>query len=133
MEHMVNAVVFAGLLIGCKVSGILYYHYRLMIPLVAASNRAQLLIRQGIALPTVAHLLFGLQHDAGQALHLLLGHVDNMKRESLSRFRAYAGKLGQFFDQRGDLVAVIVHNQKGKPPPKPPVSFAMALLDSSSI
>ena len=97
VKYMVDTIILAGLLISSQIPGILNHHDGLVVSPVAAADWAQFLIRKGKALLAVAHIIPGPGHGSGQFLHLLLGHVDDMKCQALGRFGANSRKLGQLF------------------------------------
>ena len=80
---MIDAVVFACLLIGCKVSGIFHHHNSLVVAFVAAADGTQFLIRQSKTLFTITDILLRVHHRTGQTFHLLLWHVNDVKCKSL--------------------------------------------------
>ena len=66
-----------------QVSGILHHHDGLVIAPVAATDGTKFLIRQRIAFLAVADVGFSLCNSSRQARHLLLRHIDDVKRQSL--------------------------------------------------
>jgi len=109
MEHMIDSVIFAGFLISRQVAGVFYYHNRTVVTFCTAADRTKLLVCERKALFAVTDIISGAGHGSCQLFYLLLRHIYDMKRKSLSRFCAYSGELGQFFDQSADLTAVIIH------------------------
>src|SRR5699024_6734825 len=134
VKNMIDAVVLSCFFIGCQISGIFHHHNLSLIPGRIAADGTDLLIRQGAANAAVAHMLFCLLNGAGQSRHLLPGHVDNVKRQSLGGFRSDSREPSQLFNQFADMTRIIFH-QNGSPPPsppRPPVSLDIAETDSSS-
>ena len=83
MQYMVHTFILSCLFVCCQISGIFHHHDSLVITLVAAADGAKFLIRQCIALFAVADVGFGLRDGSGQARHLLLRHIDDVKCQSL--------------------------------------------------
>ena len=97
VKYMVNTIILAGLLIGSQIPCILNHHDGLMVSPVTAADWTQFLIRKGKALLAVTHIIPGPGHGSRQFLHLLLGHVDDVKCQALGRFGPNSRKLGQLF------------------------------------
>ena len=97
MQYMVHALVFAGLLIGRQISGVLHHHNGTMIPSGIRTHRAEFLICQGITLLTVPDIGSGLDHDIRQSVHTVLRHIDQVKSQSLCGLTANPRKGCQFF------------------------------------
>ena len=84
MKHMVDALIFARLFVGGQISRRLHHHDRPVIPLLVPADRTELIVRQRTTLLTVADMIPGAHHRLGELFNLLLWHVDQMKRQSLS-------------------------------------------------
>ena len=97
MEHMVHALVSAGLLIGRQIPDILHHHDELMVPLLVGADRAYLPVRQGEAFPAVADVVPGLHDHVRQALHLVPGHAYQVEGQTLGGFAADAREGRQLF------------------------------------
>ena len=93
---MIDSFIFAGLFIGCKISGILHYHDRAVIPSPVSADRAYLFVCQCKAFLTVTNIFLCLQDRFCQTLHLVFRHVNQMKSQALCRFGTNARKPGQF-------------------------------------
>ena len=83
MQYMVHTFILPCLFVSSQISGVLHHHNGLVIAFVAAADRAKLLIRQRIAFLAVADVGFSLCNSSRQARHLLLRHIDDVKRQSL--------------------------------------------------
>ena len=92
MEHMIDAVVFAGLLVGGQIPGILHHHDDLMVPLGVRANGAELLIRHGKAFFTITDIFLGIDDGIRQCLYLLQRHIYDVECQPLGRLAADAGQ-----------------------------------------
>ena len=93
MKYMVNTIILAGLLIGSQIPCILNHHDGLMVSPVTAADWTQFLIRKGKALLAVTHIIPGPVMASRQFLHLLLGHVDDVKCQALADLAPTPGSL----------------------------------------
>ena len=89
---MIDAVVFAGLLVGGQIPGILHHHNHLMVPLRIGADGAELLIRHGKAFFTITDIFLGIDDGIRQCLHLLQRHIYDVECQPLGRLAADAGQ-----------------------------------------
>ena len=104
MEHMVYPFKFACFLVCCHISGIFHHHDHGMVSPGIAADRTKLLIRQCLAAFAVAYVRSCPGHGRGQLLHLFLGHVNDMKSQSLGRFLPDPRQPGKLLDELTDRV-----------------------------
>ena len=64
----------------------------------AFADRAELLVSQSKAFLAVPDIMLRIFNCAGEAVHLFLRHIDNMKSQSLRRFAPDSRQLGQLLD-----------------------------------
>ena len=83
MKNVINAVKLACFFISSKIPGVLHYHNGAVVTLGIAADRAHFLICQGVAALAVLYIGPGICDGACQLLHLVLGHIHNVKSQAL--------------------------------------------------
>src|SRR5699024_1189050 len=105
-----HTIVLSGLFISGQVSRRLHHHDRPVVSLLIFTDRTELVIRQSAALPAVPDIVSRTDHRLGKFFHLLLRHVNQMKRKSLCRLRPDTRKSGKLLNQTADLVTIVLHS-----------------------
>ena len=83
MKYMVHAVKFAGLFVCCQVSRIFHNHDLFMVSLRIGTDRTQFLISQSKAFFAVSDIRSRAGHRTRKLFYLILGHIDDVKRQAL--------------------------------------------------
>ena len=92
MQHMVNTCIATAPFHSHGVLGLFYHADHTMITLLIPANFAFVTIRQVKTLPAETDVPFRLQQRFRQTAHILFRHIDDVVRQTESRFIAKPGK-----------------------------------------
>ena len=124
VQHMVQALVFLGSLERDHVARLRDHADGLLVACLIRADRAGLAVRQILAALAGEGARLGVADRVREALRVLLGQVEHIKRQPLRGFLADAGQSGEFLDQPLDRRCEKVH--QNRPPPSPPMPPVMA-------
>ena len=83
MKDMVHALVLAGFFISCQISCIFHNHDLFMVSLRIGTDRTQFLISQRKAFFAISDIRSRAGHRTRKLFYLILGHIDDVKRQAL--------------------------------------------------